>query len=242
MRHELFAGVGLDDLARHAAEGNVRNDVRKIVVGLRQTEAQAVAIDRLHARYFGVVIELPGLLRLCRYRVQAGDLAFEHESPLRAVGGVHEAHVAVHEVLRGQLAFLALEGGVGGEENSLAQLEDVGLALVGHFGHGLGRHRHKLRRSRQIIVSQQALEDRFIDRVRVQVGNAARIESCLAGWKVPMDDFARIGLRECIADWRQSSRERQHRRQKTPWGTPEGPARRPPRPAQHRCASSSNGA
>jgi hypothetical protein len=36
-----------------------------------------------------------------------------------------------------------------------------------------------------------------------------------------MDDFARIGLRERIADWRQSGRERQHRSRKTPWGTPE---------------------
>ena len=127
MRHELFAGIGVDDFARHGAKWNVRNDIREIVVG--------------------------------------------------------------------------------SEENPLAQLEDVGRALVGDFGHGFGRHRHELRRSRQIIVSEQALEDRFVDRVRVQVGDAARIESRLAGRKIPANDFGRIGLGECSAAWRQNDRE-----------------------------------
>ena len=52
--------------------------------------------------------------------VQADDLAFEQERVRRAVLRIHEPHVRVDEVLRDELALLALERRIGREVDALA--------------------------------------------------------------------------------------------------------------------------
>ena len=52
-------------------------------------------------------------------------------------------------------------------------LERVRLAVVGDFRHGLGGHRHELRRPREVIVGEQPLEDRLVDRGRIEIARRA---------------------------------------------------------------------
>jgi hypothetical protein len=110
---DLLLAVVLDDLARHRAVRDVRDRVVEQVVGRGQADDQRVRVRRLEAADLRVVVELAGLLRLRDQRVEALDLALDHERPRRAVLRIGVALDDVREVAGDELALAALERGSG---------------------------------------------------------------------------------------------------------------------------------
>ncbi len=218
--HRVFA-VAFDRLARDDPERGVGDDEEEVVVRFLEAKAERVAIDRLDAGDLRVVVEAPALLRRRRVLVETDDLAFEQERVGRPVLRIQEAHVAVHDVLRDQFAFRAFPDRVRREVDALPELERERPPVVGDLRHRLGEHRHKLGRPREIVVGQQALEDPFEDRRRIEVRNADRIEAALGGREADAHDLVRIrrGRRGNWCDARSGERDGRDK--------PRQPGRRP---------------
>ena len=195
-----LAAVRGDDLARHRAERRVRHHEGKVVVGPREPHAQRVAVDGLEVGQLRVVVEPAAFLRRGRQRVEAADLALEHERVRRAVRRVEEPHERVDEVLRGQLARDALERRVGREQDAAPQPERVGPAVVRHLGHRLGRHRHEARGAREIVVREEPVEDGLEDDRRIVVRHADGIEAGLGGVERHAEDLRGVGGGHAGAD------------------------------------------
>ena len=141
----------------------MRQHERQVEVGLLQPDPQRVAIDRLETGDFLVVVELRALFRRLRELVQADDLVLHQPRPRRAELRIDEPLQRVHEILRDELALLAVERRVGREVDALPDLERVRLAVVGDLGQRLSGERHELGRTRQVVVAEQRLEDHLLD-------------------------------------------------------------------------------
>ena len=156
--------VTLDDLARDDAGRRRRQNVGEVVVGVGQVKAHRVPIDDFEPRNLGVVIEAVAIFFGQRFLlVQADDLAGEQEAPRRAIHRIDETLDRIDDVVRDELALVALEGGVRGKMHTFAQMERVRLAAVADFGHRFSQHRRKLDRLGEVIVGEQALENDFFD-------------------------------------------------------------------------------
>src|SRR5262249_2252350 len=138
--------VSLDNLACDGGRAAESEAVEESEVGLFQPDAQRVTVDDLETRDRRVVVELPGLFRLCARFFASHDLAIDEPGPGTPHFGVEQPLERVDLVRRGQLARLALERGIGGEKDALAQPERIGLAAVRYGRHRLQRSRHKLHR------------------------------------------------------------------------------------------------
>ena len=195
MAHRVV-GVALDHLARDDPERDVRGDEQEVVVGLLEPEAQRVAVDDLDPRDLRVVVELPALLRRRGVLVQPDDLALEQERVRGPVLRIQEPEIRVDDVLRDELALLALEHRVRREVDALAQLERVGLAVVGDLRHRLGQHRDELRRPREVIVGQQPLEDALEHRRGIEIRDPHRVEAVLARGEAYVQDLVRVRCRD----------------------------------------------
>ena len=176
------------------AEERVRDDVGKVVVGVRKLDAKRMAVDRFEVRELRVVVELARLLRLRGEGVEPFDLAIQQERVRRAVRRIGEAHERVHEILRDKLARRALERGVGREVDALAKAERVGTAAVGDLGHRLRHHGHELGRPREVVVGKKPLENGLQHRRGVVVRDAYRVEAGLGSLEREPDDLAGIRL------------------------------------------------
>ena len=126
--------VALDHLAGQRRGGGHREHVGEGVVGVREPDADRVAVERLQALDGAVVVEAPGLLRRLHGRVRPADLALDEEEPLAPQLRVEEALDGIDVVVRRELARLAAERGIGREEDAGPDLQREGGAVVGHLG------------------------------------------------------------------------------------------------------------
>src|SRR5205085_9117267 len=106
------------------------------------------------------IVESRARLRAGAELVQADDLAGEKEGVRRAVLRVEEAADRIREVLRGELALVALERRIVREIDALPDTERV-RAPIGRDLRHPGRAGHKLRRAREIVVSEQRVVHRL---------------------------------------------------------------------------------
>ena len=90
-RAAALVAIRLDHFARDGRRRLVREDVRQVVVGVLEPDAQRVAVGRLESRDLRVVVELAGLLRRLGKLVEADDLAFDEPRPRRAELRVDQA-------------------------------------------------------------------------------------------------------------------------------------------------------
>ena len=177
MAHDVLA-LGLDDLARDRHHREAGEALLQRVVGARQPYLQRVAVQRAQPRDRGVVVEMrTRLARRVDDRARADDQVCQRRVPAAAQVGIDRPLDRVDVVRRDELARLALERRVVGEQDSVAQADRPGLAVVGdhrHRGRGAG---HDLRSRRQVFVFVERLEDGTRDARRVQVGALLRIEA-----------------------------------------------------------------
>ncbi len=174
----------------------MREDVRQVVVGLLEPDPQRVAIGCFDARDLRVVVEVAGRLRSLGDLVEAHDLAFDEPRPRRADLRIDQALERIRVIGRGQLALLSLERGIVDEVDPLPDPQRVGLAVVGDLGQRLGGERDELRRPREVVVREQRLEERLLDRGRIEILHAGGIEAALRGREHLAHDLRRVRRRE----------------------------------------------
>jgi hypothetical protein len=187
-------------------------DIEEVVVGLGEANAQRIAVHDLEAGDFRVVVEAALLLGLRDRVLDAGDAALDEPQVRRRGLGIHEALEGELVVGGGQLALLALERRIVGEEDPLLDAQGVRLAVVGDLRHRLERLRLQLRGPREEVVGERRLEDLLDDVVRVLIGRERRVEVGLRDEVGDAEDF-RLGDRELRAMERG---QRQDRRCETP--------------------------
>ena len=147
---------------------------------LAQLDPQRVAVERLQALDLPVVVELAALHRLGVELAQADDsLVLERRQAGALELGVVDALEGVDEVLGDELARLALEGRIVGEEDARPDLEGEGPEVLRDLGHRLGGERLQLERPGQVVVGEQRVEDVRGADARVDVADLGRIESGL---------------------------------------------------------------
>ena len=185
-------GIRLDDLARHRRKRRHGGDVREVVVGLLEPDAQGVAIDDLESGNLRVVVESTGLFRPLRQFVEPDDLAVDDEAPRRPVLRVHQALDRIRVVLGGKLAALALERGIGVKDDALADVKHVRLAVVADLGQRFRGQRNQLGGPRQVVVGQQRLVGLLDHAVRVLVGDLDRVEAGLLDLEGDAQNLVRI--------------------------------------------------
>ena len=136
-------------------------------------------VDDLEPGQGRVVVELAGLLRLGARLVAADELPVEQPQPRRLDRRVEDPLEAVGVVRGDEFARLALERGIGREQDALPDPEGVAAAAVRHRRHRLGGHRHELHRPREVVVVEERLEDVGDDGVGCRVRGEGRVEAGL---------------------------------------------------------------
>lgn len=109
--------VLLDHLPCNRRHRRLRQVVHQHVVGFLEAEPDRVAVERLHAFDFRVVVQLAGLLRLFHHRVGARELVVDIEQVRRAHPGVEQPLPGVDVVVGDQFPPAAAERRVVGEED-----------------------------------------------------------------------------------------------------------------------------
>ena len=196
-------GVGVDDLARDRAVVRHGHEISEVVVGLLELDLQRISVQRLQSVDPGVVIHPAAFFGVFLELLESHD-AIDEAFEGRLVGGILEALDRVDVILRGQLALLALERGVRGKVNPLADLEDIGPGLIAYHRHGFRRARNKLRRTRQIVVGHQRVEDRLVDGMRIVILDFHRVETGFGD--VEFDAQHLVRIRRLSASARQHER------------------------------------
>ncbi len=168
--------ISLHHFARLGAEVAHREDVKEVVVGLGEVDAQRVAVDHLDTGNLRVVVELPGLLRAVGDVLDAGHAVLDQPEVGRAQLRIDQAFHRKFIVARDELPLASLERGVVGEVDSLAQLERVRAAVVRDLGQRLEGLGLQLGRAREEIVGERRLDDLLDDVVRVEVRDRGRVE------------------------------------------------------------------
>ena len=122
--------VGLDYLAGHRRGIGHRERIGKAQVGLLQAYFERVSVDYFEPGERRVIIELAGLRGVGASLVTTDDFALEQPRPRAFDRRIEQPLEAVRVVRRGKLTRLALERRIGGEEDSLANLANIRLAII----------------------------------------------------------------------------------------------------------------
>jgi hypothetical protein len=113
-----IGSIGLDNLARDGRRVRYCKHVEEAQIGLREADAQRVAIEHLESGNRRVIVEFPRLGRPRAHLVRANDLALDQPQPRTFHGGIEQALQSVRLIGGGELARLALERWIRREENS----------------------------------------------------------------------------------------------------------------------------
>ena len=174
--------------ARHHGGGRHGQVKQEIRVDGVQADAQGVFVQRLQAGDRRVVAEFGFQGRI------AHQLIFQQEQPRRLQAGVIQPRQAVHIILRRHFARLALEGGIGGEEDTRLQVKDIRAPAIFHGGHGTRRIALQLYRTGQVVITQERIEDVFHQVQAGQVGGHGRVQARLAGAQEQVQGLVRAGI------------------------------------------------
>jgi hypothetical protein len=176
-----LVAVGLDHFARDRTEDVARGPAVKMAwPRLAQLHSQRVAVERLQPFDLSVVVELAAFHRLGVELAQADDALVLERRQARALElRVVDALERVDEILGDELARLALEGRIVGEEDARTDLEGEGPEVFRDLGHSLGDERLQLERPGQVVVGEQRIEDVSGANARVDVAELGRIEAGL---------------------------------------------------------------
>ena len=186
--------VELDHLARHrAVEVAAGQGLVEARSRLLEREAHRVAVERADAFDLLVVVERLLLVEGALAQLRQAEIAFRlHARPHRAlVRRIGEALPRVDVVLGDELAPLALERRVVGEEDAGPDPRGPDAEVVGVLRHAVGGERLDLHRPRQVVVGVEALEDVRRQRARVQVVDLGRIEAGLGDLEGVAQDLRR---------------------------------------------------
>ena len=185
--------VGFDRFPRHGAGKRERKQMREIEVGVLQTDAQRVSVGRVQSRHCRIVVEAIGFFRTIGKLVEAHDLAFEEECVGGAIPRIEKAFDRVRVVGGRELAPLAFECRIVREVDAGLYFQRVGFPLVGNHRQGFRDVRHQLCGTREVVVSQQRIEQRLDDGARVIVRDLYGIEAALGRLKRDAQCFAGDG-------------------------------------------------
>src|SRR2546423_14806469 len=188
MRGRLLA-IGFDRLARDRARDREGEHIGQVAIRLVEADHQRVAVGRLQAGHRRVVIEGGAGLGAGAEIVEPDDLAGEEEGVGRAVLRVEEAADRIGKVLRRELALLPLERRIVDEIDALLYPEGVGASIGRDLRHLRGA-RHELRRTREVVVGEQRVEDRFQHVAGVIVVDAYWVEARLCRLEGDAQDLA----------------------------------------------------
>jgi hypothetical protein len=192
--HGPGANVAAGRLHHFAGDGAANQVVvDHRVVRLGQAQLQRVAVERAQSFDRPVVVELRARLA-CRidHGPRAGhQIGHQCRSPSAQIG-VEPALQRIHVVGGDELARLAPERGVVGEENAGRKADRPGLAAIGDRRRSRGRDGRQLWGRGKVIVFVQAFEDRREHLVRRIVGELLRIEG-LDVDRRQAQDLVRVG-------------------------------------------------
>ena len=226
--------VGVHHFARHRRELVRREPPLEAVVRPPEPDLQREAVERAQAFERRVVVPRSALARRGERLVEADEVALEEIEPVRAHLGIEDPLEAVDVVLGHELARPALEGRIGREANARPQLDRVGAALIGHVGQrggGIGNH---ARRTREIIVDVERIENAADHVERIGVVGRLRVESVLGNGKGDAQRLRHVGRvrhrpRQGGDQDEGQAKERRHRFTAAwhghGWRGPRGPAR-----------------
>ena len=181
MRLRLGA-VELHHFARDCAEKVAsRQGLLESRPRLLQREADRVAVNGADAFDLLVVVERLFLVERALAQLGQAEVALRfHRRPHRAlVGRVGEALQRIDVVLGDELAPLALERRIVGEEDAGPHPCGPDAEVVGVRRHAVRGERLDLDWPRQVVVGVETLEDVRRQRARVQVVDLGRIEARL---------------------------------------------------------------
>ena len=153
---------------------------------------------------------------------RAGPQLVEAEKPLclhprphgTLVGRIGEALVRVGVVLGDELAPLALEGRILGEEDAGPDLDGPDAKVGGALGHAGRGERLDLHRPRQVVVGVEALEDVRRQRARVQVVDLGRVEARLGDLEGVAQDLRRDRRADAVGGGPGQVRHQRRRRRR----------------------------
>jgi hypothetical protein len=154
--------VVLDHLARRAAQNaGIGQHVDQARPRLFELDLQGMRVECPQAGDRPVVVEAGlALHRGVANVLQTDDAELDHVLFERAdVGRIDRALDRVNIVARLQLAALALERRVIGEEDAAGEADGPDAKVRRHLGQGRGRDRPDLGRPRQVVVAVQRFED-----------------------------------------------------------------------------------
>jgi hypothetical protein len=146
-------GIGLHHFTRDRHHVRHREEVGEVEVGFLQLEADRVAVAHLDAGDGRVHVERRArLLRLLHELVQADQLVLEEPLIRAREARIAKAADRVRDVLRRELALLALEHRIVREEDARPDAERVASAALLGQRHRLRDERHELHGPREVVV------------------------------------------------------------------------------------------
>jgi hypothetical protein len=144
---------------------------------------------------FDLLVVIERLLLVERALAQLGQAEISlrlHPRPHRAlVGRVGEALPGVDVVLSDELAPLALERRIVGEEDARPHARRPDAEVLRVLRHAVGGERPDLDRPREVVVGVEAFEDVRRQRARIEVVDLGRIEAGLGDLEGVAQDLRR---------------------------------------------------
>ena len=185
--------VGIDYLTGYRRRIGHRKRIGKAQVGLLQSYFERVTVANFESGQWRVIIELARLCGLFARLVTTDDFALEQPRPRAFYRRIEQSFEAVGVVRGGKLTRLALERGIGGEEDSLANLANIGLAIILDDRERLECARHQFHGAREIIVIEHRFIDVGDDAVRRRVGGELGVEARFGDGEYDAQRFGGVG-------------------------------------------------
>ncbi len=168
---------GLDRFARDTCQQRHREKVGECRIGHHERDAQRVTIECDETGNRRVVVDAAtGVLRALRECVEPFDLAREHRLRRRPQLRVEHATDRVPEIRSDELARLALEARVRGEENARPHANRVDAVVRRDVGQRSGGNGNECGRRRERVEPVQRVVDARRDDQRLSVVDPHRIE------------------------------------------------------------------